>query len=266
MNYVDKRIMRANSLLIIAILLGTFLPSKALEAETILPKVYSANSIAKDQLGNTYVAGVKESKIYKLDNTGKVSVYAGSGTASFKDGSLTEAQFRNPYAVAIDSLGNLFVADSGNNSIRKIHSETGMVSTFAGNINIGDKDGKGAQAEFNFPAGLVIDHNDNLFVSDQRNHRIRKIDKYGKVSTVAGAAESGYQDGAESQALFRYPGALALDPKDNLYILDVGNKQLRRINRDGSVGTITNPKDNGSNLQIPKPAVEVERIAMYNFN
>ena len=259
--------MRGIVLLIITILIGTCLPGKAFsESVLALPTVYSANSIIKDQQGNTYIAGVKESKIYKLDRTGKLSVYAGSGVASFKDGSVTEAQFRNPYAVAIDSLGNVFVADSGNNSIRKIHPKTGMVSTFAGTLTTGDKDGKGALAEFNFPVGLVIDHNDNLFISDQRNHRIRKIDKYGKVSTVAGSETSGYQDGNEHQSLFSYPGALALDLKGNLYVLDTGNKQLRRINHSGIVKTITDPQDNHSNLAIPKPAVDIERIAMVNIN
>ncbi len=261
--------MRGTSLFIIAILLGTCLPSKALESEAealVLPKIFSTNSIAKDQQGNTYIAGVKESKIFKLDTTGNLSIYAGSNTASFKDGSCAEAQFRNPYAVAIDSLGNIFVADSGNNAIRKINPETGIVSTFAGAQTIGDQDGKGSLAGFNFPVGLVIDHNDNLFVSDQRNHLIRKIDKYGKVSTVAGSTTSGYQDGKEHQALFRYPGALALDPKDNLYILDGGNKQLRMISRDGTVKTITDPAENHSNLSIPRPALQVERIAMFNFN
>ncbi len=269
MNYVDKRTMRGTSLLIITILLGTCLPSQAVDGdatEVALPKIYSQNSIAKDQQGNTYIAGMRESKIYKLDTSGKVSVYAGNDTAAFKDGSLTEAQFRNPYAVAVDSLGNVFVADSGNNAIRKISPQTGLVSTFAGARTTGDKDGRGSLAEFNFPVGLVIDHHDNLFVSDQRNHLIRKIDKYGKVSTVAGSTESGYQDGKEHQALFKYPGALALDPNDNLYILDGGNKQLRMLSRDGHVKTITNPTENHSNLTIPRPAQEVERIAMFNFN
>lgn len=261
--------MRGTVLLTIAILLSTCLPSKALDGDAVavtLPKIYSPNSIVKDSQGNTYIAGMRESKIFKLDSDGNLSIYAGSHTAAFKDGALTEAQFRNPYAVAVDSLGNIFVADSGNNVIRKINPETGTVSTFAGARTTGDKDGKGSIAEFNFPVGLVIDHNDNLFVSDQRNHLIRKIDKYGKVSTIAGSTTSGYQDGKDNEALFRYPGALALDPKDNLYILDGGNKQLRMISRDGTVKTITDPAENNSKLSIPRPAVEVERIAMFNFN
>ncbi len=230
--------------------------------EINLPQVYSPNSIAKDKQGNTYIAGMTESKIYKLDNEGNLTVYAGTGVATYKDGDKVAAAFRNPYAVAVDSLGNVFVADSGNNMIRKINSGTGMVSTFAGGRFSGNEDGRADQASFNFPVGLVIDHQDNLYVSDQRNHTIRKINKFGEVSTVAGSPVAGYKDGAQAQ--FRYPGAIALDPSENIYILDGGDEHLRMISKDGTVKTITDPSENHSNLALPKPALELERIALFN--
>lgn len=225
-----------------------------------LPEIYSPNSIAKDTKGNTYVAAMRESNIYKMDSEGELFLFAGTGQESYEEGTRLKASFRNPYAVAVDSKDNVYVADSGNNCIRKIDLKSGLVTTYAGSMTTGFKDGKASEAQFNFPYGLIFDKEDNLYVSDQRNHSIRKITKDGKVSTIAGSTNSGLTDGKDAQ--FHYPSAIAIG-KDNLvYVIDDANKILRKIDSSGEVRTITDEEDNKSNLRIPKQGIQVERVAV----
>lgn len=244
---------------LVLVLLGA--PS-LVKAELSMPKIYSPNSLAKDQAGNTYIAGLRESQIFKLSPDGVLTLFAGQGDEDYRDGLISEARFRNPYAVTVDSKGNVLVADSGNNAIRKINVQTGIVTTLAGSTKTGDSDGIATEAQFNFPVGLAVDEYDNLYVADQRNHMIRKVDKNGIVSTVAGNSEKfGDRDGVKTQALFRYPAAVQIGADQNLYIVDHGNNKLKMITASGSVRTILNEKDNRSKLRIPAPVAELERVA-----
>jgi sugar lactone lactonase YvrE len=102
-----------------------------------------------------------------------VSTFAGDGTAGFNDGATSSAQFNNPYGVAVDSSGNVYVADYFNNRIRKISG--GVVSTLAGDGTQSYLDGTGTAARFNFPSGVAVDSSGNVYVADVGNHRIRKI-------------------------------------------------------------------------------------------
>lgn len=234
-----------------------FNPAKALK----LPEIYSPNSLAKDAKGNTYVAAMRESNIYKMNTEGELFIFAGTGQEMYQEGHRLAASFRNPYSVAVDSKGDVFVADSGNNCIRKIDQKTGVVTTFAGSTSSGHTDGKALDAQFNFPYGLTFDTDDNLYVSDQRNHSIRKVSKNGKVETVAGSKQSGITDG--KTAKFNYPSAIAIGTDNHLYVLDNGNKALRRIHSDsGLVSTITDEEENKSNLRVPKEDIQVERVAV----
>lgn len=247
---------------IFAVLILALFTASAVKAELDMPKIYSPNSLAKDTAGNTYIAGLRESQIFKLGPDGVLAVFAGQGDEDYKDGTAAQAQFRNPYAVAINSKGDVLVADSGNNVIRKIDAQSGLVSTIAGSSKTGNNDGTAAVAEFNFPVGLALDEHDNLYVADQRNHVIRKIDKQGIVSTVVGNAEQfGDRDGDKSQALLRYPAAVEIGADHNLYVLDHGNKKLKMVAANGSVKTILSEKDNHSKLKIPAANAEMERVA-----
>lgn len=165
---------------------------------------------------------------YQLTNT----IAGIRGKTGHDDGPLGTATFNGPKGVAVDKSGNIFVADSGNNSIRKITPD-GAVSTFAGSITgaSGFQDGQGSAALFNQPIGLAIDNNNNLFVADKGNNSIREIDQTGNVTTYAGNGAPGSTNGpALKIATFNQPVALAIDPSMNIYVADMGNNLIRRIN------------------------------------
>lgn len=162
-----------------------------------------------------------------------------NGLAGSADGQGSAARFLNPVAMASDSVGNLFVADTENSTIRKI-TPAGLVSTFAGIAGIFNSgDGTGLAAQFNTPSGIALDTADNLYVADTNNHTIRKITPAGVVTTFAGTAGvAGSSDGTGSAARFSSPQGLSVDTAGNVYVADSGNHTIRRINAAGDVTTL----------------------------
>ena len=196
--------------------------------------------IAMDNSGNLYVADSSNNTIRKITPSGSVSTLAGSsGTAGKADGTGASAQFNQPAAVTVDSAGNVYVADTGNSTIRKITS-SGVVSTLAGSSsNRGSVDGVGSAASFNAPAGVAVDGSGNLYIADTFNATIRKITSAGVVSTLAGqAASRGEADGIGGAARFNYPNGITLDATGNLYVADTYNDTIRKVTPDGIVTTI----------------------------
>ncbi|MCX7546893.1 IPT/TIG domain-containing protein [Xanthomarina sp. F1114] len=190
--------------------------------------------ITIDNAGNFYITDTGNHKIRKINPNGTVSTIAGSieGDA---DGTGTNAQFNAPEGIAIDSQGNLYIADRDNNKIRKI-TPNGAVTTLAGNT-AGYADGTGADAQFYGPTGITVDNQDNLYVADNNNNKIRKVTQNGVVSTVAGN-NSGDTDGTGTNAQFNGPQEITADSQGNLYIADSGNHKIRKINSSGEVSTI----------------------------
>jgi hypothetical protein len=147
--------------------------------------------------------------------------------------------------VAVDAGGNLYVADSGNNLIRKI-SPGGVVTTLAGSVvgtssgaNGGSADGLGAAAQFNFPNGLAVDAAGNVYVADFVNETIRQITPAGNVTTLAGTAGvTGNTDGTGSAARFNGPTGIAVDAAGNVYVADTENHAVRKITLAGVVTTL----------------------------
>jgi len=191
--------------------------------------------IAVDSNGNVYVADTYNNVIRKVTPSQAVTTFAGEGSAGYGDGTGTAAYFDQPAGVAVDSSGNVYVAD-GSNYIRKI-SPSAVVTTIAGNGTAGYADGAAASAEFDTPYGVAVDSSGNVYVADTYNNRIRKISTSGTVSTVAGST-SGYLDSTGTSAEFNYPAYLIFDSSGNLYVSDSGNNAVRKVTTAGVVTTL----------------------------
>ncbi len=146
------------------------------------------------------------------------------------------ASFNAPTGLAVDVAGNIYVADYGNNLIRKI-TTNGTVSTLAGTGNQGSIDGQGNQASFNGPTSLAVDGSGNIYVADDNNNRIRKITPAGLVSTLAGADSAGFANGTGTSAYFFGPSGIAVDGTGKVYVADAGNNLIRLISPAGVVTT-----------------------------
>ena len=206
----------------------------------------SPEGITIDNKGNLYITEYGSSIIRKIDSQGKVSTLAGQPLKTgFADGMKSQSLIDRPHGIAIDKKRNVFFCDMKNHLIRKIDGN-GIVSTVAGEKGkSGIKDGIEKDAQFNQPEGIVVDSKGNLFVADTYNFTIRKIDKNGSVSTFAGiGGQKGYKDGKLNGALFNMPIGIAIDNKDNLFVVDAiydspeqGNSVIRKIDSKGNVTT-----------------------------
>jgi sugar lactone lactonase YvrE len=193
--------------------------------------------LVHDSAGNMFLTDVDNHTIRKITPAGIVSTYAGvAGVLGSANGTGAVARFNYPWGIAVDSAGNLFVAEQGNHTIRKI-TPSGVVSLFAGSAGIsGATNATGAAARFNGPTGLSIDGADNLYVADSGNSTIRKITSSGLVSTVAGLAGTrGISDGTGAAARFDSPSGITSDTAGTLYVADTGNNIVRKVTPLGVV-------------------------------
>ncbi len=189
-------------------------------------------SVAVGPDGNIYVSDTHNSAIRKVTPDGVVSTFAGTiGTAGISNGVGVAAQLDFPEGIAFDSQTNLYVADDGSFTIRKIAPD-GTVTTFAGIATTnGSTDGAGTAATFNFPFGVAVDASGNVFVGDTRNEVIRKITPAGNVTTIAGlAGQTGNLDGTGADARFNGPENIGVDGQGNVYVADSGNHTIRKGN------------------------------------
>ena len=192
--------------------------------------------IAIDSSGNMYVTD-DYSRIRKISPDGVVSTLAGNGNSGCVDGPGNAAEFDYLQGIAVDSAGNVFVADSNNYLIRKI-SPDGVVSTFAGNGNSGWIDGPGDSAEFSNLSDITIDNAGFLYVAEYYDNRIRKISPDGVVSTLAGNGNAGWVDGPGGNAEFDHPTGIAVDRTGNVFVAEEYNHCVRKISPDGMVSTL----------------------------
>jgi sugar lactone lactonase YvrE len=198
---------------------------------------------------------------------GALTTLAGDGTAGFADGAATSAQFHNPTSVAVDAVGNVYVADRDNHLIRVVNT-TPEVLTIAGSGGAGFVDGTGTAAEFDFPTGLALDGDGNLYVADRGNHCLRQINAAGVVTTLAGSGLAGFLDSPASGQLwpataaqFSSPYRVAVEAATGaLYLTEEGSQRVRKVAR-GSLLSITLPQAYSSNgdLELGTPVTETLR-------
>ncbi len=220
-------------------------------------------TLSRDSSGNLFVADTGNNTIRKISPAGIVTTFAGTaGVRGSADGTGASASFRAPRGGAVDFAGNVFVADYGNNTIRKI-TPGGVVTTFAGTPFIqGSADGTGASAGFSHPRGMAVDASGNIYVADYNNDIIRKITPAGVVTTLAGTAGViGSADGAGASASFYGPWDVAVDSSGYVYVADTGNATIRKITPGGVVTTLAGTEGMrgvadgiGANAQFDNPS------------
>lgn len=195
--------------------------------------------VALDPAGDLLIADYYNNRIRKVSN-GVITTAAGKGTQGFSgdSGPAATAQLNDPFVIAVDPAGNLYIADYGNNRIRKVSAGAGIITTVAGNGAVGfsGDGGSPVSAQLDSPYGMALDGAGNLYIADYQGNRIRGISA-GIINTVAGTGVSGFSGdaGPAASAQLSQPSAVALDAAGNLYIADFGNNRIRRV----SAGTIT---------------------------
>jgi uncharacterized protein (TIGR03437 family) len=197
------------------------------------------NGVAVDSSGNLYIADTGNNRIRQVSN-GMIATVAGNGTQGFSgdNGPATNAQLSSPNGVAVDSAGSLYIADLGNNRVRKVAS--GVIATVAGNGAYGfsGDNGPGAAAQLYYPEGVTVDAAGNLYIADQWNGRIRKVSN-GVITTVAGNGTAGFggDNGPATSAQLHYPAGVASDAAGHLYIVDTNNQRIRKVS-NGVIATV----------------------------
>ncbi|MGG2993300.1 S-layer homology domain-containing protein [Paenibacillus macerans] len=208
--------------------------------------------VAVDSGGNLYIADTFNHRIRKVDASGNINTVAGNGTAgsSGDGGAAASAQLNRPFGVAVDSGGNLYIADTFNHRVRKVDT-SGNISTVAGNGTAGSSGdgGAAASAQLNKPYGVAVDSGGNLYIADTFNHRIRKVDASGNISTVAGTGTAGNPGEGEfaTSANIKYPYGVAVDSGGNLfYVADDGSSRVRKVDASGKISTVAGNGTAGS--------------------
>lgn len=185
-------------------------------------------AVAVTSAGTVYVADQVNNRIRKITSTGIISTIAGNGTYG-NGGAATAATLANPQGVAVDAAGNVYVADYGNNRIRKI-STTGIITNFAGS-GTGIDGSAATAADIYHPAAVAVDASGNVYIAETGNHRVRKVNTSGIISSVAGTGVSGYSGdaGAATAAKLSSPYGVTVDASGNIYIADLGNNRIRKV-------------------------------------
>ncbi len=217
---------------------GTAGVSGYLDGPAVQSRFNSPHGVCTDRQGNVYVADRYNHRIRKILTNGTVVTLAGSGLPGSTDGTGMAASFNEPWALACDSLGNLYIADTKNYKIRKV-TPSGVVATVAGTGIFGTTNGPVSTAQFGFPSGIAVkDDGSIIYVCDRMTHTIRKIEN-GQVTTLAGMPYlSGNVNGTGQAARFDHPYSICLDNNGNLIVADEWNHLIRKVTPAGVVSTI----------------------------
>ncbi|MEE9614986.1 MAG: NHL repeat-containing protein [Thermodesulfobacteriota bacterium] len=203
------------------------------------------DNIAVDAGGNLFVGDADNFRIRKVSPEGVVTTVAGNGHMGYRDGKAEEAMFGYPTGVAVDAVGNVYVADRRAHAVRKITPD-GTVSTLAGNGRPGYADGRGLGSHLREPVAVAVDGRGTVYVSDSGNNAIRKITPDGTITTLAGRKEAGYRDGVGTDAMFSWPTGIAVGMHGIVYVCDSGNNKIRSITPGGAVSTVAGSLTGGA--------------------
>jgi len=247
----NARIRRVSPSGIISTVAGNGVPGASGDGGPALSASLSdVQGVALDAAGNLYFGDASNRRVRKVTPAGIISTVAGTGVQGFSGdgGQATNATLNRPTFVLIDPAGNLYIADSSNQRIRRV-GLNGTITTIAGNglAGFSGDGGLATNASLMFPLGMAMDRTGNLYVADANNHRTRRIDLSGVITTVAGNGVEGFSGdlGTATSASLNYPEAVAIDGAGNLFIADSGNNRIRKVDPSGVISTIAGTVLNG---------------------
>jgi uncharacterized protein (TIGR03437 family) len=202
-------------------------------------------AVLADPAGNLYICDQHNNRVRRVSRDGIITTFAGNGEHGWSGngGPATRAALDFPGGLALDAAGNLYISDTHNNQIRKV-APNGIITPYAGNGEhaYGGDGGNALAAALDWPAGLALDPQGNLYIADQHNNCIRRVSAAGVITTLAGRGPNdwGYagDGGPAGNALLDYPAAVALDAQGNLFISDQRNSCIRRVDRNGIITTV----------------------------
>jgi hypothetical protein len=205
-------------------------------------RLSAPRTMAADRAGNVYIVDTDNHRARRVDTSGRITTIAGTGSAGYSGdgGAATSARLDTPHGIAVDTAGNVYIADPPNQRIRKVDT-SGRITTVAGNGSSGyNGDGIPAtSARLNYPKGVEIGPDGLLYIADNNNHRVRKVDAAGVIHTVAGTGSSGFSGdgGPATAARLAEPRNIAFGPDGSLYIVDQVNDRIRRVSPGGTITT-----------------------------
>ena len=215
-------------------------------------ELFGPTEVAIDGSGNIYIADYENNRIREVNTAGIIFTIAGTGADGYNGDNIaaTDAELNNPTGIALDGSGNIYIADEDNNRIRKVNGG-GIISTIAGTGSAGYNGDNidATSAQVNNPYGVSVDRSGNIFIADQNNNRIRKMNTAGVISTIAGTGTFGYSGDnlAATSAELNNPTSVSADIYGNIYIADQHNSRLREVNTGGVISTIAGTLTSGYN-------------------
>ena len=234
-DYSNSRIRRVGPDGIITTFAGTGSPGFSGDGgPAVQAQLYNPSGMAVDANGVVYIADRDNDRIRRVGPDGMITTFAGTGFPGFSEDGIPAVQARlfRPVGVAVDAKGNIYISDTQYHRIRRVGPDS-IITTLAGTGTKGfsGDGGPAVQAQLNFPTGVVVDANGNVYISDNQNHRVRRVGTDGIVTTFAGTGTKGFSGdgGPAAQAQLNGPISVAVDPKGNIYIADWDNFRIRRV-------------------------------------
>jgi len=213
------------------------------------------NNLVVSPAGTLYIADILNQRIRRVSTSGTISTFAGNGTAAYSgDGlSATSSSLNYPACVALDAVGNLFIADLANSRVRKVSG--GILTTAAGKATSGfsGDGGSATSASLSHPQGIAFDAAGNLYIADTGNHRVRKVNINGVISTVAGNGTTNFtgDGGLAINAGLNQPWSVCADSSGNLFIADYGHNRIRKVDSTGNISTVAGRSPRKSSGSTP---------------